>query len=419
MYYKIINFDKSNCGNLQNDLDININMDDMKANKYFTKIEYIFKFLNDGNYLAEIGIPNNITCLKKVEKDKWYSDKIKIGNCYSLCEVSTFKLLIDGGANISDYGESAFKWACLNGYHDIILYLIMEGANYHIRGGHFMDMACDNGFLDYFRNKINSDTNIYNEYVLRKACQYGYLDIVKFMVDHAANGHFNYLRSISKYNTHDNILNASKNGHLEIIKYLVECGYVLNTNNCKVPMFYASSGGYLEIIKYFDEKNVDLHVNNEYSLNFACMKGHLEIVKFFIEEKGFNVNSIYDDSSFPLYWASKNGHLDIVIYLIEKGADIHLCNDIALCYACENGNYDIAKYIIGKKDNIYANNQMAIKKAFENKHYDIVKLLSDSGSNIDVIYDDYIHVMVFIFFIFVPFICFITCIFMYPRLFFR
>ena len=63
----------------------------------------------------------------------------------------------------------------------------------------------------------------------------------------------------------------------------------------------------------------------------ASQNGHLEVVKYLID-KGANIES-KDNSNFkylfwngytPLMHASKNIHLEVVEYLIDKGANIEI-----------------------------------------------------------------------------------------------
>jgi ankyrin repeat protein len=54
----------------------------------------------------------------------------------------------------------------------------------------------------------------------------------------------------------------------------------------------------------------------------ACQNGHINIIKLLIN-KGIDINIKNNDGLAGLYSACKNGHIDIVKLLIDKGADIN------------------------------------------------------------------------------------------------
>jgi FOG: Ankyrin repeat len=59
-------------------------------------------------------------------------------------------------------------------------------------------------------------------------------------------------------------------------------------------------------------------------------------------EKGAN---IHVDDDCALCWASENGHLEVVQYLIEMGANIHADDDYALRWASEKGHLKVVDYL--------------------------------------------------------------------------
>ena len=71
-------------------------------------------------------------------------------------------------------------------------------------------------------------------------------------------------------------------------------------------------------------KNADLNKENEFLL-IASQQGHLEVVKLLIE-KGIYINQTDSNGWNALHWASEKGHKEIVQILIEKGIDINQTN---------------------------------------------------------------------------------------------
>ena len=88
--------------------------------------------------------------------------------------------------------------------------------------------------------------------------------------------------------------------------------------------------GYFKIIKITIIKQTRLH--------FAVKNGHIEIVKLLIEKgaeinlkdkKGrvyFKIIKITIIKQIPLHFATSNGYIEIIKLLIENGADINLKN---------------------------------------------------------------------------------------------
>jgi ankyrin repeat protein len=138
--------------------------------------------------------------------------------------------------------------------------------------------------------------------------------------------------------------------------------------------------GYLPIIKVLVEENIiDIHAGDDDALINASLNGHLDVVKYLIEGPK-NPKCPWDEGCKPLVpWhpanihagddaafivAATNGHLDVVKYLIEgpgpldpwdedykslmpwHPANIHADDDGAFCYAAANGHLDVVKYLI-------------------------------------------------------------------------
>ena len=118
---------------------------------------------------------------------------------------------------------------------------------------------------------------------------------------------------------------ASLNGNLNLVKYLIEeCHANVETkdNNGNHPLIAASFDGNLRVVKYlFEECHADPEAKNnrEYTpLILASQEGHLEIVKYLVETCHANVETKNDHGSTPLSIASQEGHLEVVKYLIEE-----------------------------------------------------------------------------------------------------
>jgi hypothetical protein len=104
---------------------------------------------------------------------------------------------------------------------------------------------------------------------------------------------------------------------------------------------WAARNGHFEIVKFLLENGANVNAMEDYALCSAAENGHFEIVKFLLEN-GANVN-VLDDYS--LRWAARNGHFEIVKFLLENGANVHACKDYALRHAAANGHLEIVEYL--------------------------------------------------------------------------
>ena len=213
----------------------------------------------------------------------------------------------------------------------------------------------------------SNDKNILLE-AISLASQFGNLEIVKYLVEYAAN-----VNAKEVYCDGTAIQYASINGHLEIVKYLVKngadvnaqendddsCKYFIETESVvnakkkygKTALIYASREGHFEIVRYLVENGADVNANDDVcrtALKYASLYGHLEMVKYLVEH-GADVNARDKWKNTALALASKNGHLEIVKYLIEYRADRNVknkYNETALTAASSRGHLDIVKYLI-------------------------------------------------------------------------
>ena len=98
-----------------------------------------------------------------------------------------------------------------------------------------------------------------------------------------------------------------------------------NSKELNAALLDASYNGHTEIVKILIEKGASIHEKNNNGstpLHYASDNGHTEIVKILIE-KGANIHEKDNDGWTPLHRASYNGHTETVKILIEKGASIH------------------------------------------------------------------------------------------------
>ena len=102
----------------------------------------------------------------------------------------------------------------------------------------------------------------------------------------------------------------------------------------------ACEEGHLDVVKYLVQNGANIRANDDWVLNIASEHGHLEIVKYLVDGV-FEGADVLSRQCLALREAVENGHSDIVKFLIEKGADVHIWEDMPLKWASERGNLDL------------------------------------------------------------------------------
>jgi hypothetical protein len=153
------------------------------------------------------------------------------------------------------------------------------------------------------------------------------------------------------YELREAIRSNDVKGATKLLKKNPELLHVVQPNSC---LHLAASKGRLNIVQLLLNLGADINREIElYStpLNEAVSDGHLEVVKYLVEQ-GASLAAPSPDSN-PLYSAIYGGHVDVAKFLLEAGVDPHvvyrsesgkLMN--ALSYAQASGQTEIADLLI-------------------------------------------------------------------------
>jgi len=151
----------------------------------------------------------------------------------------------------------------------------------------------------------NFDLHFETEYPLQIACQYGNMDIVKFLVEDGANIHA------------DNELAfrwSCSHGKLEIVKYLLEStNYTINlyAETCNA-MRYVCINNHFEIFKFLLDIGFKIDYSDYGIICWAADEGNLEMLKHISQ---FNLPNL---SRLSIRFAIDKGHVSCCIYLNHK-----------------------------------------------------------------------------------------------------
>jgi ankyrin repeat protein len=205
---------------------------------------------------------------------------------------------------------------------------------------------------------------------------------------------------------------AARNGHLQIVKILVEKGAVVDSATITdryTPLTLAIvSGGHFEVAKFLVEKGAkidSMDAQGSSLLHGASAGGYLQLAKFLVE-KGARIDSVTMHGLTLLHfvasrekcWERKGAEeenatkrkcsLEVAKFLVEKGADISLvCNFGCSVLSCAAvyGHIELAKWLmeIGAVLDLDDKDKGMIHSVAAMGHLNVVKWLVEQGAKID------------------------------------
>ena len=175
-----------------------------------------------------------------------------------------------------------------------------------------MKDACLKGDFEQVKRLLRQGAD--KEDGLYWACSCGNLELAKYFVQIGANP----CPPANYYNDYP-LGVAFEEGHLEVLKFLVEKGANIRVYN-DLPFRTAALKGYLQIVKYLVERGSVVNIDDDYAICAASVRGHLDIIKYLVQN-GAKANA---RNNYPVVNASLNHHYEIVDYLVQNGADERL-----------------------------------------------------------------------------------------------
>ena len=153
---------------------------------------------------------------------------------------------------------------------------------------------------------------------------------------------------------------ASREGRLDVVRYLVEQGADVNSLNAEnyTTLHMAAHWGTPEVVEYLLDHQADRDAVTMYgdtSLRRAALSGRTETVKVLLA-RGAPIDQASSGNGFTaLHNAAHGGHLETVKYLLEVGADITAeasGGKDALVIATAEGRTEVSQYLqhLGKND---------------------------------------------------------------------
>jgi len=167
---------------------------------------------------------------------------------------------------------------------------------------------------------------------VRLAVCFGYLEIVKYLMEHGAD---------IKGTLHL----AAKTGQYDMVKYLVE-QYGEDVNQFDGEALMYASG--TDVVRYLVEHGAKINIQDEWGrtpLHWHAERKNLETIKYMVSS-GADIHRRAKDGSSVIHWAANHGRIQNVDFFLKLGLDINdRDNDgkTPLHYACDIPRHDLCK----------------------------------------------------------------------------
>ena len=212
---------------------------------------------------------------------------------------------------------------------------------------------------EYIKSKINIDN-------IGEVSTYGLIDEVKRLLDQGEDP------------SDDNnwaIRLASRNGHTEIVKVLLQDERVDPSDKDNYAIRMSSNNGYTDIVKLLlQDRRVDPSGGDNYAIGLASKNGHIEIIKLLLQDERVDPSNMNNS---PIRLSSANGYTDIVKLLLQdERVDPSDGDNEAIRGASINGYIEVVKLLLqDQRVDPSDDDNWSIIMASKNGYIDIVKLL--------------------------------------------
>lgn len=217
--------------------------------------------------------------------------------------------------------------------HILILLQQQQSENMRIP---ILELA--NEFNGIFREEQQSDWKRFCNKSLMKAAEFGFLNVVKYLCNVLHDNNADIVSASWA------MTDAARNGHLEVVKYLVGRGDV-NINDChSFALRTAAHHGHLDVVIFLCEHGADVSAYSHQVLSEAAYNGHTNILQYLLHNHVFTLRSKNE----ALQSAARHGRLGPVKLLVANGADVHDDDELAVRFAAMNDHYHVVKFLLSK-----------------------------------------------------------------------
>lgn len=354
-------------------------------------------------------------CGQKVDKGTQLINVLKAKDCFTSMNLAkSFK-----EKNYTDSnGRSLFLWSVASGCTDVVKLLYKKDQRIDLQdktGLSPLFVASDFGYSDIVKFLLENGANVEQRSngstPLLISIQKGHVGIARLLLEHGAQVDISDPKGITP------LMLAAQNGLVEIVTLLVEKKSNVNllTADKTTALFVAAQNGYSEVLKILLESGANPNLprnDGATALMISAQKGYLDIVKLLISYKsdplfktktGKTATDLATDESIK-FLLSTIGKSEFdkfcaalkfeqqedaikIAKTIEPIDSADTLNISALMYASSYGDLEICKILIDRGaniNNLSNDGNTALLYASKNGNPDIVKLLLNQGININI-----------------------------------
>jgi len=205
---------------------------------------------------------------------------------------------------------------------------------------------------------------------------------------------------------------AAKQGQVQIVKYLLDCGANSNVQNHYgvSALWIPAQKGMLNVVELLINAGADTqiapfgHLADELNIAgwtplYAAMKTReFDVVKFLLK-RGADPNAVTKLGSTPFLLASEICDLDVIEACVEASADLdfapsgpdadnlNITGQTALFMATLKDRVDVVKFLIRKGAQVNVQNRYGVSPLLlcaESGNFELVKALVDAGADVNI-----------------------------------
>ena len=284
------------------------------------------------------------------------SNEQKTGNTLEATSVeqtlSVVRLLLQLGVNvntISDQGDTALYRVCASQQLEVVQVLLEAGADVNLTSSRRFPLiaACSTINIELINLLVRSGADVNCSNTNNETCLHvvinAYFSNTDLQDTVKLNDTLNIIKSLLEVGANVNartsqeetaLYRASKAGHQDIVRSLLEVDAETNGSRSRRPLFAACEGGYTSIVDLLLQNGADPNASSTASRGTYVVRPAMTL-------SGLKLIATKDEarsSSLPICCAVQKGHTDVVKLLLKHDADVNKADQSgksALIYAVE------------------------------------------------------------------------------------